>query len=133
MLDNSLTLSVDVAHDSNLVDITYTRFDELLNRSVYNSENHNDLKRDTLGFYRTLPKKSGNSRGVKKSAFKLTQDQDVPGVDATTTLVAPAIFDVSSSLPVGTSPAVVMEMRQRLVALINSDVFIKRLMEDLEY
>jgi hypothetical protein len=133
MLDNTITLSVDQQHTGSTTDIVYTRFEEPLNRSVYNSEDHTYTKRDTLGFYRTLPKRAGKSLGVKKSAVKFTLDQEVPSADGTTTLISPLIVDVSMSLPVGTTPAVAMIARQRLVALMNNDAIISKLMENLEY
>lgn len=132
MLDNTITLSVDLANTGSTTDETYTRFDELLNRSVYNGEGHTYTKRDTLNFYRTMPKRAGNFLGVKKSAIKLTQDQDVLGADGSS-IVQPALLDVSFSLPVGTTAANAMILRQRLIALLDDDAFITRLTEGLEY
>jgi hypothetical protein len=133
MLDNTLTLSVDTLNNDSPTDEVYTRFDELLNRSVYHSEDHTYSVRDTLNFYRTLPKRAGNSLGVRKSAIKFTQDQEVTGVDSTTTFVQPALLDIAFNLPVGTTPAAAMLLRQRAIALLDDDTFIMSLTEDLNY
>ena len=133
MLDNTLTLSVDTTNDGSPEDQTVTRFDSLQDRSIYKFENDTYVVRDMLNFYRTVPKRNGNSLGVKKSAFKLTQDQVVPGVDETTTRTAPALLDVSFALPVGTTAAAAMVLRQRAIALLDDDAFIERLTNNLEY
>lgn len=132
MLDNSIVLSVDLLNTGVTTDVTFSRFDELVNRSVYKSELDSYVLRDQLNVYRTLPKRAGNSLGVKKSAFKLTMDQEVSGVDSTTTLIAPAIADISFNIPVGTTPAVTEIMRQRIIALLDH-AFAKRVVDDLEY
>jgi hypothetical protein len=121
MLDNIITLQVDETHTSTPVETVYTRVDFLNNRSIYESEDHTLVERDILGFYRSTPTKSGNFNGTAKSAFKLTSDQSVPGVDTTTTLVAPLIGEVSFSIPIGTDAAEVLKLRQRMVALLNDD------------
>jgi hypothetical protein len=133
MLDNTITLSVDLLNSGVSTDVIFTRFDELLNRSVYTSPEHTFVSRDSLNFYRTLPKRSGNSLGVKKSAIKLTQDQQVEGVDSTTTITAPALLDISFSLPVGTTPETAKILRQRAIALLDNDTLMVRLTEALEY
>lgn len=132
MLDNSIVLSVDLLNSGITTDQTFSRFDELLNRSVYKSSNDSYVLRDQLNFYRTLPKRAGNSLGVKKSAFKFTQDQRVSGVDSTTTLISPAIVDISFNIPVGTTPAVTEILRQRVIALMDNAIA-KRVVDDLEY
>lgn len=130
MLDNTVTLSVDLLNDETFTDVDFTRVDVFPNRSLYKSVDDSYIIRDTLAFYRTLPKRSGNNLGVKKSAFKLTQDQVVPGVDATTTLTQPEIAEVSFNSPVGSTAAVRKIMRQRLIALLDNDTLMERLGEE---
>lgn len=120
MQSNLITLSVDVANNATPVDIDYSRFDVYQNRSVYNSESHTILAPDTLGFYRTLPKQSGNFRGQAKTAFKFAKFLTIPGVDGTN-VVSPYILEVSTSIPVGASLAIMQEMRQRAIALLDRD------------
>lgn len=119
MLDNTITLPVDVAGNGTLVNQVYTRDEEYLNRAVYTGASNTLSLRDLLSTYRTKPKKSGNFNGVGKAEFKFTQDYAVPGVDLTTTIVAPALIDVSTSFPVGITVANCMEMRQRAIAFLD--------------
>jgi hypothetical protein len=132
MLTNDLVINSENAASEATV-LNYTRFDELVNRSVYNSATHDYALRDTLGFYRTLPKRAGNFMGTKKSALKFTRDQSVPGADATTTNVAPMLFDLAASIPVGTPTDNIIEGLNDLAALISDQAFIMKLVDDLEY
>lgn len=132
MLDNTLTLSVDVANNATLVNRTYRRYEENLNRSVYVGPNHTLQAKDTLTFYRTAPKPSGNFRGTAKTSFKFSQDQSVLAVDGISHLTAPVIVEVSFSVPVGVTPAQVLELRQRVIALLDSDNVMNNLNNTLE-
>jgi hypothetical protein len=130
MLENTLTFSVDLLNTGSTTDVTFTRVDEFPNRSVYKSPEDSYVLRDTLGFYRTIPKRSGNSLGVKKGAFKLTQDVVVPGVDTTTELTAVELLDLSFNSPVGSTAATRKIMRQRAIALLDDDALMERLGEE---
>jgi hypothetical protein len=134
MLDNSITLTVDEANDGSTtadVDLVYTRYDEYQNRSLYTGENHSLTAKDTIGFYRTFPKTSGNFRGMAKSAVKLTADQSVAGVDQTSTVVAPAIIDLKFAFPVGMSAADTKKLRMRAVAMLLDDTVMVPLHDQL--
>lgn len=132
MLDNVLTLPVDVLNNSTPVDVIFNRYEEYQNRSVYITLDHTLSKRDMLGFYRTPPKKSGNFRGSAKTEVKFTLDIDVPGVDSTTTLTSPAILDISFAFPVGITEATALVLRQRAIALLDYTVFMNRINMQLE-
>lgn len=132
MLDNTITLAVDVLHNETTVDQDYLRYEEQANRSVYIGEDHSLSVRNQLVHTRSFPTQAGNYRGVAKSSFKFSQDVTVPGVDSTTNITAPLIQQISFSIPVGTPTAKVLEMRQRLVAYVNSDAFMDRLTQKLE-
>lgn len=124
MQPDTFTLAVNDDNDDGTtaaVDQVYNRFDEYQNRSVYIDENHTLALRNTITLYRSLPKTSGNFRGVAKTAIKLTEDVEVDGVDSTTTNVAPGLIDVSFSIPVGATPAFALELRMRAVALLLDD------------
>lgn len=132
MQPNTITLSVDTLNDAAaIVDETLTRFEEYLNRSKYIGENHSLSSRDELTLYRTFPKQAGNFKGVGKSAAKFAFDVSVPGVDATTTLTSPIIMEISFSVPVGTTPADVLLMRQRGLALLDLDAVMAPLNDGL--
>lgn len=127
MQGDQLTLSVDVANDSNPVSEVYTRYQEFENRSVYIGADHLPEARNLLALYRTFPTKVGNFKGVLKTSIKFTQDQEVPGVDSSTTITSPAILDLTFSVPVGTTAADLTHLRQRLLALLDDDTFMDSL------
>lgn len=131
MLSNTINLSVDVLNNGTIVSQEITRSEESLNRTRYKFPTHTLISRDVVDFYRTPNKKAGNFNGVAKSAFKLTNDIAVPGVDASTTLTAPMIGEASFSLPVGTSSAQAMLLRQRMVAILDNAIAVA-LTEQLE-
>lgn len=132
MLAENYTLNVDVLNNGTTEAQNFVRFEEYLNRSLYKGPAHSLISRDVLGFYRTMPTKSGNFNGVAKSSFKLTTDKSVPGVDSTTSLTAPQIGEVNFSLPVGSTAADVKVLRQRMIALLDNDTIMVKLSEQLE-
>nr|URG16398.1 MAG: coat protein [Leviviridae sp.] len=121
MQANQISLNVDPANDSTIVPETYDRYQEFENRSVYIGSTHVPEARDMIAFYRTFPTKSGNFKGVSKSAVKITEDVEVAGVDSATTLTAPVIIEISFSVPVGTPTAELVNARQRAIALLDDD------------
>lgn len=122
MLDNSITLAVDILNTGVTTNRVYTRMEEYQNRSVYKGPSHSFTNRDTLGFYRTFPKQTTTENGVAKSAGKLTQDISVPGRDSSVTLIKPMIGDFSFNIPVGATSAQTLEFRQRMIAAIDHAV-----------
>lgn len=127
MQPNTLTLSVDVANNSTIVEQDYERFEEHQNRSVYVGENHRIDNRDMITVYRSFPTRTGNFQGTAKTSAKFTDDVTVSGVDVNTSVKAPMICEVSFSIPVGTDPELVLEMRQRVIALLDQDSFMDSL------
>jgi hypothetical protein len=119
MLADQITLPVDELNDDTLVNYVFSRFSDTLNNSTYIGAEHASDARDTLKFYRTFSKANGNFRGVKKSAFKFSWDQQVTGVDGVSVITAPLISDVAFSIPEGTTDANVLIMRQRIIALLD--------------
>lgn len=131
MLDNTITLPVDPANNNTVVNELYTRFEEFANRTVYIGDDHTLSTKNTIVVTRNLPTVSGNFRGVAKSALKFTQDVQVAGVDSTTTNASSMIGAVNFSIPVGTTSAQAMHLRQRIVAMVDHAIMI-RLTERLE-
>lgn len=131
MLPNELVLSVDPAHDSNPQDETYSKVkeDSSLGRSVYTGADHSLTMRETLTVSAREPIPSGQFRGVAKSSIKFTEDLTIPNALGDD-IVAPQIGEISFSLPVGTTAAQAMHLRQRLVAALNSESFITTLTEN---
>lgn len=127
MQPNTVTLPVDVANNGTIVQQTYSRYEEDKNRTVYVEGSHNPDNRVMLAIYRTFPTKSGNFKGVMKTAVKFTTDHQVPGVEQTSILTSPIIFELSASIPVGIDPADVVQARQRLIALLDNDTFMDAL------
>jgi len=134
MQPDSITLSVNADNDDGTtpdVDIVYSRYDEYQNRSVYIAADHSLSVRNTMGFYRTFPKPSGNFLGVAKSAIKFTQDYVVPGADSTTTITAPGLAEVNFSLPVGITPAQTLALAMRVAAAIVQSAILAPLTDQL--
>lgn len=124
MLNNAITLAVDVAGNNTIVNQVISRHEESANRTRYIFDSHSLTGRDVVDFYRTQPTKSGNFRGVAKSAAKITTDISVAGVDASTTLVSPLIGEISFSLPIGFTAAQVMLLRQRMIAILDNQLVV---------
>jgi hypothetical protein len=80
-----------------------------------------------------MPNKNGNFRGTGKSGIKFTKDHSVDGVDTTTAVVVPAIIECNTSFPIGMTSAERVEMRQRLIAVLDNDNLVDRVQGDLEY
>lgn len=120
MQPNTITLAVDVLNNGTSEDKVYTRFEEYLNRSVYIGTNHVLHAKDTVTLYRTPQKPSGNFLGVGKTAFKFSRDITVLGADGSS-VVAPIIFEVSCSIPVGATAADILVERQKVIALCDRD------------
>lgn len=131
MLDNTITIPVDILNNGTLSNRVYSRYQEFLDRSVYKGPAHTLSVRDTLGFYRTPIKSGGSNNGVAKSAGKLTQDIVVPGKVTSTDVVLPMIGNFDFSIPVGASAAQTLEFRQRMIAVIDHAIC-ARLMDELE-
>lgn len=120
MLTDTITIPVDNENNGNPANQVFTRFEEAGNRSLYIGPSHSVASRNTLGFYRTLPKSNGNFRGVKKTSTKITQDFTVLGVNGEN-LTAPGIIEVNFSFPVGLTAAQELALRQRVVGLLDHD------------
>lgn len=127
MQADQITLAVDPLNNGTTVNETFTRFEEFQNRAVYIGEGHLPDARNTIGIYRTFPTKTGNFKGVCKTAVKSTLDVEVAGVDSNTTITAPIIMDLSFSVPVGVTTAELVKARQRLIALLDDDSFMNAL------
>lgn len=122
MLDNTIVLPVDVLGNAVLVNKTYLRDESVPNRSVYTGPGHTLSLRSLMNCYRTQPKKSGNFPGVAKGEIKITQDTSVPGVDTSTSIIAPRLASASTSFPVGTSDAEMVETLQTLIAALKHEI-----------
>lgn len=132
MQPNTITLAVDVTNTSTPVDQEYSRTEEQLNRSTYRGPGNTLQSRNILQFYRTPPKRSGNYLGSAKVALKFTQDVSVPNADGSGNVVSPLIAEVAMSIPVGTSTAEMLAIRQHLVTILDRDDLVGPLNEYLE-
>lgn len=130
MLDNKITLAVDKLNNGTLVEQAFRRFDEYQNRTVYTGPSHTLDSKDTMTLYRTPPKPSGNFRGTAKTSIKFSRDSVILGRDGVN-VIAPEIGEINFSLPVGTSPADAIILRQRMIAALDH-AFIVALTEQLE-
>lgn len=126
MLSNDITIAVDTENTGVTADLTYKRYDEYQNRTIYISENHDPGARDLLGIYRTFPKPVGVFKGVRKTSVKFTKDFTVGTSDGGETQ-SPGIIEINFSFPVGLLPAQTVELRQRAIALLDLDVVMAEL------
>jgi hypothetical protein len=132
MQGNTIVFNVDTLNDTTtIVEETYTRFEEYLNRSKYVGETHSLSSRDELSLYRTFPKQAGNFLGVARSAIKFSYDITVTGVDGTSEITSPIIAEVSFSVPVGATAAETLLVRQRVLALLDLDAVMAPLNDTL--
>lgn len=127
MQADTLSLAVDVANDATIVTVPYSRYEETQNRTVYVGADHEPGSRDQIALYRTLPTRSGNFRGVGKSAIKLTKDTQVLGHDSSTSIMSSLIIDVTFSVPVGCDSGKLLKARQTLISLLDDDTFMNKL------
>lgn len=119
MQPDVITLAVDEDNSgSGTNNHVFNRFEEFQNRALYIGPNHALSARNTIGLYRTLPKASGNFKGVAKTSIKLTKDVLVTGVDGVSQLTAPIIVDLGFSVPVGTPSADILIAEMVLKAIL---------------
>lgn len=127
MQPDQLVLPVDALNNGTPVNETFTRYQAHENRVTYIGDGHFPDARNTLALYRSFPTKSGNFKGTSKTSVKFTLDQEVAGVDASTTLTSPLILEVSFSVPVGVATADLVKARQRVMALLDNDTVMNAL------
>jgi hypothetical protein len=132
MQDNVITLSVDAANDGSPVNQDYSRHHETTDRTTYIGTTHTEAEREQFQLYRTAAKRSGVSRGSRKCAIKFTQDVSVLNADGSGDIVLPLIGEVSFAIPLGVTDAQLVELRQRLVSILDDDSIAGSLMSTLE-
>lgn len=103
------------------VNVVFDRFAEETNRSTYHGPNHTDAMREMMQLYRSTPKPSGESRGVKKTSVKHTTDVSVPNKSGTGDILLPLIMEVNMSVPVGTTVQATLEIRKRVAIFLLGD------------
>lgn len=126
MQSNQITLAVDTLNSGSTTNQVYDRTEEQVNRSTYSGPGHTFASRNIMQFYRTLPVRSGSFLGAAKTSVKFTEDVTVPSSDGEDTKF-PLICEVSFSVPVGTSSAKTKELRQRALALLDTDAIMAAL------
>lgn len=123
-MNDSLTLAVDVANDANPSNEVFTlhRFNET--RKVFKGPNHTDSQEQLLTVTVSDPTINGENPGRRKSTLKFTNDVTISNVSGSGDLREPIISSYNMSIPVGATPAEIMAERQRMIALIDSDVIV---------
>lgn len=120
MQPNTITLHVDPANNSTIVDELFKRHEVQINRTTYVGPDHTVASNNMMQLYRTLPKRSGDYLGSAKVSSKFTQTKTVAnaaGLDVPAQLIA----EVSFSIPVGVVAADMKALRQRIIALLDDD------------
>lgn len=133
MLPDQITLAVDVLDNNTLVNKVFDRIEDPVGRSIYYgvTDQHTAVSRNILGFYRTLPKRSGNDLGTMKSSLKFTRDRAVLNAVGQT-VVKPELIEVNFSVPVGATVANTLALREHVAALIINAVLMNKLNFNLE-
>lgn len=115
-----ITLAVDVQNSGSATNLVLTRHEETVSRTTYITPSHTLITRDQVALLRTPNKRNGAFYGSAKMAVRFTKDVTVAQSDGTET-VAPLIGELSFSIPVGATAAAVLELRQRLLAILDRD------------
>lgn len=108
----------------------YKRSREELDKSTYVGPLNSLAARDWLQFYRSAPKRSGESRGTSKSTIKFTIDEAVPNASGSGDIVLPVILEVNFSIPVGCSEATFYELVNRAHGILLDPVLVTNLLYD---
>lgn len=126
MQPNTITIVTDVLNNGTTENHVFEKVREVGSMSLYHGPGHSDAMRNTLVLKTNEPKASGNFPGTRKSSIKWTKDQLVAGVDGAN-VKQPAILEISTSFPTGTTTAVQLVMRQEAVNLIDQDAIMEPL------
>jgi hypothetical protein len=117
MQPNTIAYTYDHDNDGGstaAVAVTLTRHAEELHKSTYRTADHSPTNPDTMSFFRTLPKRSGDFLGVERVAVKRTRTETVESAAGLETKAASNI-EVAINLPVGLTVA---EKTARLMELL---------------
>jgi len=131
MQPDTITIGVDELNDGILVNHEYKRFTQFPDRTVYVGPGHSVAMRNMMTLYRSFPKENGNFKGVAKISVKFTRDIMIPGVDTTTTIIAPEIVETKFSIPVGVTSAEALIERQKIVGILDMDSIMVSLTDQL--
>jgi hypothetical protein len=126
MQPDSITLAAGTGTEA-----VYSRHAESENRSTYIAPDHSVATRNTLTFYRTEPKTVANYFGTAKVAMKFSKDFTVTlptGGDGK----APAIAELSVSIPVGVTKENAMALVSRVSDLLSAGTIAEDLISKLE-
>lgn len=126
---SDIVLSVDTANSGSTTNETFVVTDPSGGRSSYILDGTDLGDREELVLFGTRPKRAGNFRGVIRSGVKFTKAVSVPGVDATDSIDSDIILNLSASVPVGASETDLVHLRQRLVAILDDDAIMEKVME----
>jgi len=121
MLQNTITLLVDVLNDTTLTPREYRRYTESTDKSVYIGPNTSSIKKDSLSFGRIAAKPSSKSLGIEKRQIKFTETKTVDSPVVGESVLADAIGTISFSFPAALSSEDRKAFRQRLIAALDDD------------
>lgn len=129
---NTLTLSVDELNSGTPANVIYDLVEIDKDRVTWQGPAHQADNRDLLQMYRTDAKRSGNSRGSRKTKIKLTRDVSCPNADGSGNIKLPVIVELSVSNPLGhTTLNGVRGLRQTMLAILDNDTLSDSVMDDL--
>lgn len=122
MQPNTIAYTFDHDNDGGTtaaVSVTLTRHAEELNKSTYRTGSHSTEVPDTVNFYRTAAKRSGEFLGAQKVSVKRTKTFEVETASGGATK-APVVGELSFSIPVGVTNAEKLAILMEWIGFLTS-------------
>jgi hypothetical protein len=122
MQPNTIAFTYDHDNDGGTtaaISSTVTRHSEELNKSTYRTSSHTEASPDTLNFYRTAAKRSGEFMGSQKVSVKRTKTMVVDTASGLETK-APMINELSFSIPIGVTNAEKLSFLMEHIGFLSS-------------
>lgn len=129
--NDTINLTVDAANNGTTATEAYTSYSNTGSIHTYIGADHAPDMQNTLKLYRTEPSASGNFKGYLDTKISFGQDFTVPGVDGVNS-VRMGFASLQIRVPVGVSEAQILHLRQRVVAILDTDTIMGKLNYKLE-
>lgn len=124
---NDIILNVDTANNGTTTEETFSLVRPEEGKATYMLDGSALADKEQLTLFASLPKRSGNFLGVVRSSVKATKAISVPSTVSGEDLTSEIIAQVNFSVPEGTTLADLVHIRQRLVAMLDSDALMLEL------
>lgn len=129
--NDTITLAVDIANTGTTTNESYTSYNNTGSIHTYIGPDHAPDFQNTLKLYRTEPSASGAFKGYLDSKISFGQDFTVSAVDGTN-IVRMGFASLQIRVPVGVTEAQILHLRQRVLAILDTDAIMGKLNYKLE-